>query len=155
VKSKFYMETTKISVEKTVSEIQMVLGRSGCSGVMTLFDENKVVSAVAFKILFLDREVAFKLPCRWENIYNHLLSKTKRRRRGKESDLLTQSKMIAWRQILRWVEAQLALVDCGMVKVFEVFLPYAQGGPKGQTVFERIEDSKGRFLIGHINNGGA
>jgi hypothetical protein len=42
---------------------------------------------------------------------------------------------VAWRQILRWVQAQMALVETKMVKVEEVFLPYIQG-PGGQTVYE-------------------
>ena len=104
----FYMETTKIEVDRTVAEIQMVLGRSGCCGVMTLFDENKEVSAVAFKILFLDREVAFKLPARWLPIYEELRSRVKKARKNTDAELQAQAKRIAWRQILRWVEAQLA-----------------------------------------------
>lgn len=147
--TKFYMETTKIEVDRTVSEIQMVLGQAGCSGVMTMFDERKEVSAVAFKILYLDRDIAFKLPARWEPIYKYMCSDVKKWRVGKDEELKAQAKRIAWRQILRWVEAQLALVDAGMVKVFEVFLPYAQTGAEGKTVFERIEESKGKFLLGH------
>ena len=148
----FYMETTKIEVDRTVAEIQMVLGRSGCCGVMTLFDENKEVSAVAFKILFLDREVAFKLPARWLPIYEELRSRVKKARKNTDAELQAQAKRIAWRQILRWVEAQLALVDAGMVKVFEVFLPYVQSGAEGKTLYERIEQTGGKFLLSYTQS---
>lgn len=136
-----YMETTKISAGQTVSEIQRILGVYGCAAVMTQY-ENKEVSAVSFQIIFLDKTIPFVLPCRWKPIYNILL---KRRKRIKESDipeLESQAKAVAWRQILRWVEAQLALVDTEMVKIQEVFLPYIQVGIKNETLYQQIESKK-------------
>lgn len=136
---KIYMETTKIPTEKTVAEIQCLLGGYGCTGVMTTF-ENGEVTAVCFKILFLDKEVAFKLPARWEPIKDELMSRVKKPRENTEQEIIEQAKRVAWRQILRWVQAQLALVETRMVKVFEVFLPYVQTNLSGKTLFEQIED---------------
>ena len=135
-----FMETTKIPVSKTVGEIQSLLGQYGCSGVMVLYDKGEV-SAVAFEVMHLDlnRKVAFRLPCRWEPIFKELTGRQKRPRDGKEAELMEQAKRVAWRQILRWVEAQLALVETKMVKVLEVFLPYIQTNLEGQTLFEKIE----------------
>ncbi|MDD4980682.1 MAG: hypothetical protein PHC54_05390 [Candidatus Omnitrophica bacterium] len=50
-----------------------------------------------------------------------------------------QAKRVAWRQILRWVEAQMALVETNMVKIQEVFMPYIQMTISGQTLYEKIE----------------
>ena len=136
-----YMETTKIPAGQTVGEIQRILGVYGAAAVMTQY-ENKEVVAVSFQIIFLDKTIPFVLPCRWEPIYNVLL---KRRKRVKESDIAEfqeQAKRVAWRQILRWVEAQLALVDTEMVKIQEVFLPYIQVGIKGQTLYQQLEAKK-------------
>jgi hypothetical protein len=49
----------------------------------------------------------------------------KRMRRGGEAELQQQAERIAWRQILRWLQAQLALIETGMVDAPEVFFPYA------------------------------
>lgn len=142
---KIYMETTKIPVEKTVAEIQCILGRYGCSGVMTMFKDGEV-QAVCFKILYLDREIAFRLPARWEPIREDLLSRVKQPRENTEKEITAQAKRVAWRQILRWVEAQLALVETRMVKVFEVFLPYVQTNLEGETLFEKLENQKFKAL---------
>lgn len=46
-----------------------------------------------------------------------------------------KARRVAWRQIYRWVQAQLALVDTEMVKVEEVFFPYIQT-KNGHTLYE-------------------
>ena len=49
-----------------------------------------------------------------------------------------QAYRVAWRNILDWVQAQMALLEIGMAKMEEVFLPYMQDR-EGVTVFERME----------------
>lgn len=44
----------------------------------------------------------------------------------------------AWATIRDWVDVQMALIDWEMVKIEEVFLPYAMHG--GQTFFEAFEN---------------
>ena len=142
-----FMETTKIEASKTVAEIQSLLGASGCSGVMTTY-ENKDVTAISFQITLADKHIAFRLPCRWKPVYNKLFLRIKKARAGKLEDLENQAKRVAWRQLLRWVEAQLALVDTDMVKIQEVFLPYIQVNLEGKTLYEQIEDKDFKQL-GH------
>jgi hypothetical protein len=83
------------------------------------------------------REVPFRLPIRAEAVLTIL---RERRKRGvrKGTVLEDQAERVAWRQVLRWVEAQLALVETGMVEAREVFLPYLQVGA-GRTLFQEIE----------------
>ena len=64
----------------------------------------------------------------------------------KQDDDEIQAKRVSWRQILRWVEAQLALTYTNMVKVEEVFLPYIQVNVEGQTLFEKLENNKFKML---------
>jgi hypothetical protein len=138
-----YMETTHIAAEQTVTEIQRVLGIYGAAAIRTDY-ENKEVTSVSFLLKIGAQEIPFKLPCRWEPIFNHL-QKKRIRRRKKEDDDRAQSKRIAWRQILRWVEAQLALVDTEMVSMQEVFMPYIQIG-KGKTLYEHLIETKFKML---------
>jgi len=149
---KIYMETTKMPVEKTVADIQMILGRYGACGVMTQFKDGEV-EAVFFKVLFLGKEVPFRLPCRWEPIEKEFRSRVKKWPIStnenvlvKEKEIRDQAKRVAWRQILRWVEAQMALVETDMVKVQEVFLPYIQTNIEGQTLFDKIENNGLKLL---------
>ncbi len=148
--TRLYMETTKIEASQTVGEIQRLLGKYGCSAIMTEYDLGEV-SGVAFKINLEGNEIPFRLPCRWESIYNTLNSRRKgkiKNNRGRlySNDDMSQAKRVAWRQILRWVEAQLALVETNMVKMQEVFMPYIQVGIKGQTLYQQLENKKFKML---------
>lgn len=48
--------------------------------------------------------------------------------------------------ILRWVEAQLALVDTGMVRTEQVFLAYMQTGIN-ETLYDRFEKADFKPLL--------
>ncbi len=137
-----FMETTDISPERTVQEIQKLLGSNGARQVMMEYDGVGGVSAVAFTYRVGANDTPFRLPCRWEAVFtilrkragvsdNNLQYMNKSRRASMED----KAKRVAWRQILRWIQAQLALVDTSMVKIEEVFLPYMQL-EGGKTVFE-------------------
>lgn len=130
-----FMETTRIKSERTVSEIHDALRRHGATAILNEYEAMNV-SAVSFKVMVGGSEVAFRLPARWKELETVLRGLGRRPQSGDTFE--TWARRVAWRQILRWVEAQFAMVETGMVKVQEVFLPYAQT-PSGETIFEQIE----------------
>jgi hypothetical protein len=143
VKTKtLYMETTHIEASQTVGEIQRVLGQYGASAIRMDYDDNREVSSVSFTVLVNGDHIPFRLPCRWQAVYEKL--KQRRKRRPYKRNDEAQARRIAWRQILRWVEAQLALVDTEMVKLPEVFMSYLITD-KGQTLYEKIESQSWKF----------
>lgn len=129
-----FMETTKKSPEQTVAEIQMLLSKYGAKQVMTSYNDDGFLSGMSFSILLNDTLIPFQLPC------DHL-PLWKRAERGETAYIRDeqQARRVAWRQILRWIEAQLALVDLQMVKVEEVFLPYIITS-SGKTLYEHTRD---------------
>lgn len=144
-----FMETTKIPVSQTVSEIQRILGQYGASAIMIEF-ENSEPSAIFFEIRVNTHKPTFRLPCRWKQIEIYLNKKHPPQDYIYAGEVKTrtntdQAKRVAWRQILRWVEAQLALVETDMVTIQEVFLPYLETG-KNQTLYELIEESKFKMI---------
>lgn len=141
---KLFMETTQIPTEKTVGEIQEKLGLYGASAIMVEY-ANKQVSAVSFKIKIGEKEVPFRLPCRWESVLKLLKRNMSARTRRTIDDIEAQAKRVAWRQILRWVEAQMALVETNMVTIEEVFLPYVQTGVN-QTLYEKLVTTNFKLL---------
>jgi hypothetical protein len=56
-----------------------------------------------------------------------------------------QAERVAWRQLLRWAQAQLAMIETGMAAAEEVFLPYLQE-PSGRTVYEVFAESRFKAL---------
>lgn len=132
-----YMETTKIEAHKTIGQIQGVLATCGATAILIEYEE-KEATAVSFKVEVGGRQIPFRLPCRWKAVYELLKRKYVRGPR-RSQDLVLQAKRVAWRQILKWVEAQMALVETEMVRVEEVFLPYAQM-EDGKTLFEKMAE---------------
>jgi len=139
-----FMETTKIEPEQTVTEIQRILGKYGASAVMTEYEKGEIVS-VTFKIKLGERWLPFLLPCRWQPVHKNFLLRREggQSLRHKIADDIIQAKRVAWRQILRWIEAQMALVETEMVDIKEVFMPYIQVSLT-QTFYQKMAQ-KGNF----------
>ena len=57
-----------------------------------------------------------------------------------------QAERVAWRQLLRWVQAQNAMIETGMVQAVEVYLPYVVVHSSGQTLFQRMNESQFKML---------
>ena len=89
--------------------------------------------------------IDYSLPARVEPVYKLLVD---RRSDGWQTAVRTrvrlQAERVAWRQLLRWVQAQLAMIETGMVKGAEVFLPYMEGRD-GRTFFEEFESQQLRL----------
>ena len=142
-----YMETTAINVNKTIGEIHFALAMAGASGVFTEYDEDREPSSVSFRLKVKGKDIPFILPTRIEPIFNHLQKKRSARTQHKqEANDREQAKRVAWRQILRWIQAQLALVETGMVEPAEVFLPYMQTGIN-QTFYQSLAQKGFRGLL--------
>lgn len=138
-----FMETTRIAPERTVAEIQQILSKYGANQVLLEYEKLKV-SAVSFRYMVGDQPIPFRLPCRWQALETTLRQSGKRPRY--DDTFENWARRIAWRQILRWVEAQMALVETNMVKVQEVFFPYIQT-KTGQTIYE-LQEKKGLMMLG-------
>lgn len=135
------METTRINPDRTIAEIQKILVSHGANAVLLEYDKGQA-EAVSFKYSVENKEIPFRLPCRWKNLET-LLHKSGKWPRGGDT-WETWARRIAWRQILRWVEAQMAMVETSMVKVQEVFFPYIQTRT-GKTLYE-LQEEKGQWL---------
>jgi len=137
----FYMASTKIPCEQTAGEIQALLGKSGARQVLTEY-ENGEVMAISFMIENGGKQIPFRLPLRWEACLEAM-----KRDRQTANHLCNevQAKRTAWRIILRWVQAQFALIETGMVTLTEVMLPYLQVDAKA-TLYEKMIDNQFKLL---------
>lgn len=133
--------TTEVDVEKTIGEIQNLLGKAGAMKVMTDY-EGGIVSAVSFALKVNDQIIGFRLPCDWRPVQKLLERQKKNNSRIKTDQV--QAVRVAWRIVKVWIEAQLALVETAMVKTEQVFLPYMviKGG---NTLYEGMVDTQFRL----------
>lgn len=134
--------TTKISVAKTMGEIQELLGSKGALSVSSVYEDGEA-TAVHFALKVNNQTINFKLPANWQGV---LAAFKKDRAVPRSSETEEQAKMTAWRIVKNWVEAQLALIEAGQAEMAEVFLPYATTS-SGQTLFQRISNNP-QLLLG-------
>jgi len=125
--------TTKIKAEKTASEIQMILGKSGAHAVMQEYADSEI-SAISFQFEMNGQILLFRLPINAEGVFQ-AIKKEDVENKFKNID---QAKRTAWRIIKDWVEAQMALVEANQADVVEVFLPYLQDNT-GATIYHRLK----------------
>lgn len=140
-KKPIYMETTEISAERSAAEVSTVLVQAGATSVSVRYDNGRIIG-MTWTMRVGPVELPFSMPARVEPLYKILL---KRRTgfvdEGIKSRIRAQAERVAWRQLLRWVQAQLAMIEVGMVQRAEVFMPYIQQAD-GSTFFEFFESKQ-------------
>lgn len=138
--SKLLNYTTEIEPIKTASEIMALLAMKGAQAIMIDYKGGEPIG-LSFKITVNEQIVAFRLPCNIEGAFKAMQRMKIPPRYVSEE----QAKRTAWRIIKTWVEAQMAIIDCGQAEMAEVFLPYAITSG-GQTLFQRIQQNPNRLL---------
>ncbi len=125
-----YMETTKKEPWDTISEISGLLRAFSVQDTLMNYDDQGNIVAFSFTLKTEDNLIPYRLPV------NHLpLWDMAQRGETKYIRDEQQARRVAWRQILRWLEAQLALVEIKMVSADQVLLPYMMINSK-QTVYD-------------------
>lgn len=135
-----YMETTKKDPEQTAAEIQALLKNYGLRKFMFDYDDAGEISGCVFTLKMREKDVPVKLPIRWIPLWN--MAQAGETRYIKTED---QARRVAWRQVLRWIESQLAMIDIEMVDIVEVFLPYMMIS-KTKTLYQHLVDNDMKLI---------
>ena len=145
--------TTKIEPSKTISEIQENLVSHGARQVMANYTDDGKIEALSFTIITADKQaIAIRLPCDPKPVQQVLI---KQYNEGKIPRAFAedehQALRVAWRIVKWWVEAQMGLLETQMVKMEQIFLPYAvvKGG---KTLFETMRQGKYALLSAKIES---
>lgn len=140
--------TTKISIEKTVSEIQKRLAMAGAKAILCEYNDAGIVSALSFRISTKHGIVSFKLPANIDGVFRCLIKKqVPKKLRTKE-----QASRVAWRIIKDWIEAQCAIVEAEIADITEVFLPYAIN-KDNKTMYESIKENGLKMITCEVVDG--
>lgn len=136
-----YIDTT-VSVEKTVAEIEEILRIHKATLVQKRYDNGRIQA-----LSFIHSGVPFQLPAKVDSLYQVIATAKKSSPRSPyrwgsipkdiERAWYAQAERCAWRNVMAWVKAQLALVEIGLVTVTEVFLPYMLVGSQ-ETLYDRM-----------------
>lgn len=133
------METTQITPERTAAEIQELLVEAGARQVVSEYNDKREITGIHFIMNVNNQHIPFQMPVRTDALFNHFKRRAaKGSYRNRNTDkILEKAKRIAWRQLLRWIEAQLAFIDAGMAETAEVFMPYVQVAAN-ETLYHRM-----------------
>jgi len=139
--------TTSIAPEKSIGEICAMLAQAKAKAILQEFDGAANVTAISFRKETQFGEQSFRLPIDVQAVHQLLKNQWQQRKvpRALANDSY-HARRVAWRIVRNWIEAQLALIEIGMVKVEQVFLPYMQN-PAGQTVYEVMQESRFQFAL--------
>jgi len=140
-KTALFMENTEISAERTASEISSCLIQAGANQIACDYEDGKI-KGLRWTMKKDGMDLLFHMPARVEPVYRLLLKRNSSRSLAK---IREQAERVAWRQLYRWVQAQMAMIQTGMVQPSEVFLAYWDDG-HGQTLFERMSASRFKAL---------
>jgi hypothetical protein len=134
--------TSDKPLEKIFAELQQALAAHGAKQIAYDYGDDGKVHGVEFAVTVHDRRIRVKLPARVEQAQAVLERQYKsgviKSHIGTKVYSYEQGYRVAWRNILDWVQAQMALLEIGMAKMEEIFLPYMLDR-KGRTFFERME----------------
>jgi hypothetical protein len=119
--------------------IQQTLAKHRAKQIVLDYADNGRVNAIAFSLEIEGRLHAFRLPARVENVERILYGSRELTPAQKE-----QAYRTVWANIRDWITAQMALLDTGMVKPEEDFLPYMLTR-HGQTYFDALQQN--HFLL--------
>ena len=140
--------TSDIPIDRIFAELQQTLGTHGAKHISFEYGDHGKVQSISFTIKVHDRFLPIKLPARVEQaqavLKRQYESGAIKAHIGTKVYSYDQAYRVAWRNILDWVLAQMALLEIGMAKMEEVFLPYMQD-KEGITLFERMEQRN--FLL--------
>lgn len=128
--------TTKVSVEKTATEIMQYLVKHGARSASLESDGNGNVTGVAFLFRTSAGEYPFRMVPRIDGVYKVLEEAYKKRIVQGRFVTEEQAGRVAWRNLKALIEAQIAAIECEIVSFDELFLGQLVVGDRGQTLHQ-------------------
>lgn len=139
--------TTKIEAIKTVGEIQRTLANHGAKSILSDYDDQGQIEALAFRIITPHGDIGFRLPIDPAAVLKVLKQQNDMGKVPKAFVNHQQAVRVAWRIVKDWVEAQMAILETEMVNMEQVFLPYMISG-NGRTLYEVMAETKFQITAG-------
>jgi hypothetical protein len=146
-KKTLFMESTEVPAERTAAEISSLLIQAGATQIATEYANASIVG-LRWSMKVSGRDLLFAMPARVEPVYRIFCKRKGLSPQTKidySTDIMKKAHRVAWRQLLRWTQAQLAMIECGMTEASEVFLPYWQANGT-QSLFELFKGSEFKAL---------
>ncbi len=131
--------STKVPAEQTAGEIVSLLARKRAIAIMMEYSEsgNGEIVGLRWKVRTPHGDLPFALPVNVESVEKVLTKQYHARQVPRTATGTEQARRVAWRIILEWVRAQMALLDTEMVSIDQLFLPYLVVSGN-ETLYDRM-----------------
>lgn len=144
--------TSDMRMDRIFAALQQTLGQHGARRISFDYGDDGRVHGVSFVISVDGRFIPVKLPARVDKAQTVLKRQWEAgaisHKQGREKTYGDeQAYRVAWRNILDWVQAQMALLEIEMATIEEVFLPYMVT-TSGETFFEATQRTHFRLGSG-------
>jgi hypothetical protein len=124
---------TTIDVDKTVAEISKLLAAARATAILSEFNDGLGI-AISFRIKTEFGPLTFRLPANFDGVYAVL---QRSHTIGPKFKTRSHAARVAWRVILHWLDAQLAMIQAGVATAEQIFLPYVQD-QADLTIYEQL-----------------
>lgn len=128
--------TTAIDAGKSASECIAILARHGAKGVAMTFD-NGQPDGLHFQVSTAFGDRAYSLPTNTRGTHAVLQTAYRAGKIPRSKATIEQAERTSWRVVKMWLEAQLALIEAGVVDLPQVMLPFMID-EEGRTVYQRF-----------------
>jgi hypothetical protein len=139
--------TSETPATTSISRIETKLAVSGANQILKMYDKDGIVEGIAFIMPINGSGMSFKLPARVKECEQILKSKIKRPRENTYKKIAKQAERTAWKIVLDWVEAQMAMIELSQVEFIEVFMPYLYDHSQNKTYFEIVKEKGFQKLL--------
>ena len=133
--------TTKITPEKSAAEITRKLCAHGASRVAIEYGKDRAPVGLEFVITTQFGERRFRMPAQVSGVQIALTKQAQRGKISRAQASAEHAQRVAWRILKDWIEAQLALIEAGLVQAEEVLLPYMIERNE-RTVYQNLVDRR-------------
>ena len=135
--------TSSVPASRTISLIELELVKIGVTHIEKSYDMGEA-NGIIFSIT-MGKKFSFKLPAKILEAYD-IIKLIPEYKNKKVEWLEAQARRTAWKIILNWVEAQVAMIQLNQAEAMQIFMPYIYDSKSGQTFYEKIRDNNFKLL---------
>ena len=133
--------TTGVATEKTLGEINHLLATHGARRIIADYDKAGNPEAIMFSIETPYGVQDFRLPANVEGVSRALVRGYEQRRVERRFTGREQATRVAWRIVKDWLEAQVAIIEAGMMTMDQAMLPHLLA-PGGRTFYSASVENR-------------
>lgn len=139
--------TSTVPAITSMGRIERALVQAGATDISKKYNEDKVCTAITFRMLVNRNPVFFQLPAKVNACFDVFWKEVKRPRPDTKRTTMEQAERTAWKIVCDWVEVQLSMILLEQAEALEIFLPYVYNPATETTFYNQLKNSEFKALL--------